>query len=266
MLKIYKNLVIAIAIIVVSLGFLTLFMLVDINLGPIKISSISTIMSEHSSVKKAQNALNTEQDNYKTTLKNLDTEKSSYKSEKQKYEAISDETVNVIKEATKQQNYSIEYMWIRLGNYAKTNNLSIVLVEPGGTAGSTGSGENTSTNTTTTPATKTATDTTTQTDKTAEQDTNKTAEQDANKTATDKDTSNKVPPANTDGNNTSTGTQTDNVLKIQVSGSYINVSDFIFEVENDKELRFKLDNISIEYVSGKTIKATFDVKNTIILK
>ncbi|MEG0872568.1 MAG: hypothetical protein RSG48_01190, partial [Clostridia bacterium] len=58
----------------------------------------------------------------------------------------------------------------------------------------------------------------------------------------------------------------DTVFKIQVSGSYIDVSDFIFEVENDKDLRFKLDNISIEYVSGNKIKANFDVKNLSIKK
>ena len=55
-------------------------------------------------------------------------------------------------------------------------------------------------------------------------------------------------------------------MKIQVKGSYMDISDFIFEVENDKALRFKLDNISIEYVSGTTIKANFDVKNLIIKK
>ena len=37
-------------------------------------------------------------------------------------------------------------------------------------------------------------------------------------------------------------------------------------IENDTELRFKLDNISMEYVSGTTIKTTFDVKNMIIKK
>ena len=86
-----------------------------------------------------------------------------------------------------------------------------------------------------------------------------------NTSSTGNDGTTLPPAANTDGENTEE-TQTDNVLKIQVTGSYINVSDFIFEVENDKDLKFKLDNISIEYVSGRTIKATFDVKNTIILK
>lgn len=237
MLKIYKNLIISISIIVVSLGLLALFALVDINIGPIKISSISTIMSEHDNVIKAQNSLITEQNNYKNTLLNLETEKSTYNTEKQKYEAISDETVSVIKEATKQQNYSIEYMWIKLGNYAKTNNLGIVLVEPGGTQSSDTTGANTSTSTTTTPAATTTTS-----------------------------SENKVPSANTDDDSDDETQDTDNILKIQVTGSYINVSDFIFEVENDKDLKFKLDNISIEYVSGRTIKATFDVKNTIILK
>lgn len=248
MLKIYKNLIISISIVVVSLGLLVLFALVDINIGPIRISSISTIMSEHDNITKAQNSLITEQNNYKNTLRNLDTEKTNYSTEKQKYESISDETISVIKEATKQQNYSIEYMWIKLGNYAKTNNLGIVLVEPGGTQGST----NTSTNTTTTtPATKSTSETNTNTTTTTSDTTN---------TTTD------VPSANVDGETADETQDSENILKIQVTGSYINVSDFIFEVENDKDLKFKLDNISIEYVSGRTIKATFDVNNTIILK
>jgi hypothetical protein len=261
MLKVYKNLLISISIIVVSLGLLTLFALVDINLGPIKISSISTIMSEHDNVVKAQASLTAEENNYKNTLKNLENEKNNYSTEKQKYEAISDETVSVIKEATKQQNYSIEYMWIKLGNYAKTNNLGIVLVEPGGTQGSGTNGTNTSTNTTTTtPAANSSTTTSNTTSSTNNSTTG--AE---NTSSTGNDGTTLPPAANTDGENTEE-TQTDNVLKIQVTGSYINVSDFIFEVENDKDLKFKLDNISIEYVSGRTIKATFDVKNTIILK
>ena len=138
-------------------------------------------------------------------------------------------------------------MWIKLGNYAKTNNLGIVLVEPGGTQGST----DTSTNTTTTPATKSTSETNTNTTTTTSDTTN---------TTTD------VPSANIDGETSDETQDSENILKIQVTGSYINVSDFIFEVENDKDLKFKLDNISIEYVSGRTIKATFDVKNTIILK
>ena len=221
MLKVYKNLLISILIIVVSLGLLTLFALVDINLGPIKISSISTIMSEHDNVVKAQASLTAEENNYKNTLKNLETEKSNYSTEKQKYEAISDETVSVIKEATKQQNYSIEYMWIKLGNYAKTNNLGIVLVEPGGTQGSGTNGTNTSTNTTTT--TPAATSSTTTSNTTSSTNNSTTGAENTSSTGNDGTT---LPPAaNTDGENTEE-TQTDNVLKIQVTGSYINVSDF----------------------------------------
>ena len=46
----------------------------------------------------------------------------------------------------------------------------------------------------------------------------------------------------------------------------MNTSDFIFEVENDTSLRFKLDNISMDYVQGTTIKTTFDVKNITVNK
>lgn len=259
MLEEYKKTIIFSSISVVILILIVVFCLVDISLGPIKISSISTILKQHTIITTAKNDLTTQQNLYKSAVSAQETEKKNFDSEKAKYDAISDETVNIIKEATAIENYSIEYMWIRLGNYAKTNNLSIVLVEPGGSS-SAGS-STTGTGTTTTPTS----------------DTTGTAATGANLGTTGTDatggagaagsgtaSANKDP--NTATGNNSAGSGSNSVLKIQVSGSYMNVSDFIFQVENDKELKFKLDNISMEYVSGTTIKATFDVKNIIIKK
>ena len=156
-------------------------------------------------------------------------------------------------------------MWIKLGNYAIKNNLSIVLVEPGGASDtssatktdSTESGETTSTpvssssQATTNQATTNQTTTNQTTDSTSQSSASDTV-QSANKSddATDTDTS--------DANG-------DKTLKINISGTYMNVSDFIFEVENDSELKFKLDNISMQ-PTGDGVSATFDVKNMIIVK
>ena len=65
---------------------------------------------------------------------------------------------------------------------------------------------------------------------------------------------------------TSASTSSSSALKIEIKGSYMNISDFIFEVENDTSLRFKLDNISMDYVKETTIKASFNVKNIVINK
>ena len=250
MIQEYKKLFVISGIAFVMFALLVLFVFVDISLGPIQICSISTILSQFNEVTTAEDDLLAKQNTYNTTLTSLERAKTSYQTEKDKYEAISDETIEVIKEATMQEEYSIEYMWVRLGNYAKVNNLEIVLVEPGG-GQLTDTSQSTNNTTTNTPVAKSNTTTTTSSN-TANNSTRAT-----DNIATD--------VKNADVSLSDAGNQ-GGMFKIQVSGSYMNVSDFVFAVENDNELRFKLDNISMEYVAGTTIKATFDVKNMIILK
>lgn len=48
-------------------------------------------------------------------------------------------------------------------------------------------------------------------------------------------------------------------LGLTVRGRYLDVVDFIFDVENDKELLFKLDNMSMTYDRDNKIIATFDI-------
>ncbi|MEG2348295.1 MAG: hypothetical protein RSB67_01430 [Clostridia bacterium] len=241
MLNNKKKLIIFIIISIVALGLFILFCLVDVNLGIIKFSSIKSLIDNHSIVSQAEETLIKAEDSYKTTKKSLEDEKLNYSKEKQKYEAISNETIDIIKDATTKEKYSIEYMWIRLGNYARVNNLSIIVVEPGGK-------ENTVIDKKDETKAATSDTTTTTTQETSQ-----------------KETAPKLPslefPNIGSGNNIE-----DTIFKIQVSGSYIDVSSFVFEVENDKELRFKLDNIVMEYVEGTTIKATFNVKNLTINK
>ena len=200
---------------VLIITMLVLMIVLDFDLGFLKLSSIQTLLGKHDEILTEENKLKTKKTEYENTLKKVDESKSSYDTEKAKYEAISDETINVIKEATTEEYYDIEYMWITLGNYAKSNNLSIIMSEPGGNF----------------------------------------TEASANK---DGSQSNEKTTSSTSSSNT--------MFKIQVTGSYLDVSDFIFEVENDKTLRFKLDNISMDYVSGNTIKASFNVKNLVINK
>ena len=140
-------------------------------------------------------------------------------------------------------------MWIKLGNYAKKNKLEIVMVEPGGKQSTNTNNNNSSSNSGSSTNNTNSNSTTTTTTTTSSPTTNNSTNSSAN-TSSD----------------TSASTSSSSALKIEVKGSYMNISDFIFEVENDTSLRFKLDNISMDYVEGTTVKASFDVKNIVINK
>lgn len=243
-----KKMIIISSILGVTVILIVLLMLLGANLIIVKIPSISSLVGEYGLVKKSEKDLSTAQGTYYTTVSNLEKAESDYDKQKNKYNSISDETINVIKEATTEESYNLEYMWIKLGNYAKKNNLEIVMVEPGGkqitntnnnSSNSGSSTDNTDSNSTTTTTTTTTSSSTTN-----------------NSTNSSTNTS----------SDTSASTSSSSALKIEVKGSYMNISDFIFEVENDTSLRFKLDNISMDYVKGTTIKASFNVKNIVINK
>lgn len=226
-----KKVIMFSTILSISIILLIVFALVDINLGVVKFSSVKSLIQKHEDITNSENDLIKAETTYGTAINKLETEKSNFETEKQKYNAITNETIDIVKNIKTEEKYSIEYMWIRLGNYARVNNLSIVLVEPGGSEITSTETNNTSNSTSKTVSSDSTND-------------------DINTTS-----------------NLMTPTTTNSALfKIQVTGSYIDVSSFVFEVENDKELRFKLDNIVMEYVSGTTIKATFNVKNLVINK
>lgn len=256
-----KKMIIVTSILAISIILLLVFMLLGVNLGFFRIPSVSYLLNEYNLVKKAEKELITTQDNYYNATNSLEKAQSEYNKQKNKYNSISDETINIIKEATTEETYNLEYMWIKLGNYAKKNNLEIVMVEPGGQTDS--SSQNTSSTTTTsnnasttaTNNTSNTTTTNTNTTTTTTSGNNASTENKDNKTSDNK-TSDKSNTSSTDSS----------VLKIQVTGSYMNTADFIFEVENDTALRFKLDNISMDYVSGTTIKTSFNVKNIVVNK
>lgn len=244
-----KKMIIISSILGVTVILIVLLMLLGANLIIVKIPSISSLVGEYGLVKKSEKDLSTAQGTYYTTVSNLEKAESDYNKQKNKYNSISDETINVIKEATTEESYNLEYMWIKLGNYAKKNNLEIVMVEPGGkqitntntnnnSSNSGSSTNNTNSNSTTTTTTTTSSSTTN------------------NSTNSSTNTS----------SDTSASTSSSSAFKIEVKGSYMNISDFIFEVENDTSLRFKLDNISMDYVKKTTVKASFDVKNIVINK
>lgn len=271
-----KKMIIVTSILAISIILLLVFMLLGVNLVFFRIPSVSYLLNEYNLVKKAEKELTTTQDAYYNATNSLEKAQSEYNKQKNKYNSISDETINIIKEATTEETYNLEYMWIKLGNYAKKNNLEIVMVEPGGQMDS--SSQNTSSTTTTsnnasTTANNNTSNTTTTTTTTATNNTSNTTTTNTNTTTTttsgnNASTENK--DNKTSDNKTSdksnTSSTDSSVLKIQVTGSYMNTADFIFEVENDTALRFKLDNISMDYVKGTTIKTSFNVKNIVVNK
>lgn len=240
-------------------GLTVLFCMLDVNLGFISTSSIEGIIAKREQLLNLEGKLESTESTYTNTKNKVETSKKAFTTAKNKYEAISDETIDLIKEATTEENYDIEYMWIKLGNYASVNNLKILLVEPGGTVTETTTGDSTKTDAANTKTSTTNTNKSTSNNASTPASST-TASTDASKAA------NTATVAATANNTTKSKTTDDTLLTVTLEGSYLNMSDFVFEVENDKELRFKLDNMEVTYVSGTTIKAKFNVKNVIMIK
>lgn len=214
-----KKLIIFSAISVVVLGIILVLMLVDIP--KLNLSSVKTLLNKNDEIVAKEAELTKEKAAYNTLLKNLENSKASFEKEKSKYDAISDDTIKIIRDSNTEENYSLEYLWVKIGDYAKRNSLSLVLIEPG----------------------------------------NKKAS-DSSETSSDKSV---VATDNTVNTNTS-GSENSGVLTIQVTGEYTNLADFVFQIENDSELRFKLDNINMALVSDSSIKLTFEVRDIIVYK
>ncbi|MEG1705556.1 MAG: hypothetical protein RR290_03155 [Clostridia bacterium] len=227
----------AIAVIVIISLVVSIFF-IDFDLGIFKIVSCNTLFSKYNTLKDMDSKLLSTKLRYTTAQQSVNTSIDEYTKQKNQYNAITDETIAIIKEATVDEKYNIEYMWIKLGNYATSNNLTLTIVEPGGKLEQAPP----DTNTETKQVTNTETTQSNQTDS-------------KEKSSTDLTINNNL-------NNSSSA----NELTIKVDGNYTNVSQFIFELENDKELRFKLDKIKMEYAGSNKITASFVVKKLVFKK
>lgn len=239
MINAKKMLIWEIILIIIIVGIITSVFIVELDLGIFKIMSPQKLVSQYDSIVDMNSRILTSKNNYDSSLKTIETAKKDYTREKEKYEGITDETIAIIKEATSDEQYNIDYIWITIGNYASVNNLSLTLVEPGGSASA-------SSTTPKSEETSTTTSTTTETKK-DDQVTSQTGDTEKASNTTPAPTS----PVKSSGSE----------FSIKVVGDYIDVSSFIFELENDIELKFKLDNIKMEYAGNNQITATFAVKN-----
>lgn len=231
-----------------------------IHLGPINAVSVSGIASKKGDVTSAKDDLDKAEAQYQVNMQSLEAAKKEFETQKEAYALISDETIATIKEATKEEEYFIEYLWITLGNYATKHNLSLAVIEPGGSVS-----QNTQTTTTKTDdPTSVSTGTGVTGNSSSVNSTNNAATTGSPTSGTQQNSEQTEQTTTTTTNDTLTSSS--NALTVQVKGSYINVADFVFEVENDKSLRFKLDNIKMKSAGGTEVVTSFNVKDFTVLK
>lgn len=208
MIKEYAKIIIMSVVLVLLLTGIVLMLVMDIDLGIFKSLSLANISDKKVSVDTLTQSELLEKIKHESKLDDLEKEKNAYEVSKEKFDKIDDSTIALVQEATTDEKYFIEYLWIVLGNYARDNDLLINIITPGSSS--------TSTETTGEDGTTVS-----------KPDIDTTIAQDA--------------------------------IKLIVKGRYVNVADFVYEVENDKELKFKLDNIKMEYTTDNMIQATFTV-------
>ena len=227
-MKKYTKLIILSVVLVVIIAVITLAMVFDFDLILFKNLSIAGIQNKKVNVQGLMVQQILEEQNNLTEKNNLQNSKNSFDVAKEEYENIDDSTIEQVREATKEEAYFIEYLWVVLGNYATANNVDISIITPGSTV---------------------ASDTTNNT-------ANAAGATGGSETETEQIQQNQM----------NTSTSLNSGIKITVQGRYANVADFVFDVENDKSLRFKLDNIKMEYSGDNEIKATFDVLSLAVTK
>lgn len=183
----------ALTLLTIALIILATFVAIDnIEIGKLKTYSINGLSEQAEITVTAEKNLDEKKVKLKQVQENLKLTLSQYTNTKAEYDNITEEQINMIREAYKEKQYYIEWLWVVLGNYATENNLAFGITEP---------------------------------------------------------------------ESSSTGT-----VKLAVVGTYSNVADFVFEVENDNELTFKLDNMSMKYYGANKITAIFDVLDMTVLK
>ena len=203
-MKKYVKLIVLSVVLLVLILLITLVMIFDVNLLLFNNLSIAGIQEKKVAVEELMAEEQKEETNYSNAKDALKKSKDSFDLAKEKYENIDDSTIAIVQEATKEEKYFVEYLWIVLGNYAEANGLNIDIITSATTNSTSGSA--------------------------------------------------------------STTTSAKNGIKIVIEGRYANVADFVFDVENNKELRFKLDNIKMTYLRNNLIQATFDVLSLAVLQ
>lgn len=219
-MKKYTKLIILSVVLLVLITIITLAMTFDLDLKIFKNLSIAGIQEKKMAVEVLMQKEIMEQANNAAAKADLQTSKNSFDVAKEAYENIDKSTIEVVQEATKDEKYFIEYLWIVLGNYASANNVAINIITPGSTQSS---------------------------------------------NATNGEAGQSGEPTEPDVGGTTSGSTASTGIQITIEGRYANIADFVFDVENDKSLRFKLDNIKMTYSGNNKVKTTFDILSLAVL-
>ena len=225
-MKKYEKIIILSSVLVVLITLIVLVMIYDVSFPFFKSLSVDGIKTLKTNVNTLIMQEATEVTNNKSAKDKLNLAKNNFDVAKNEYESIDESTIEIVQEATKQEDYFIEYLWVVLGNYSRANGLSIHILTPGSSFTENATTEN-----------------------------NENAKEDA-----------KQETSGTTGSTTSELSAINNGIKIVVEGRYANLADFVFDVENDKELSFKLDNIKMSYAGDNKVQAIFDVLNLSVKK
>lgn len=127
---------------------------------------------------------------YGAMVSKLESAKSNFDTNQKAYETLAaSASEKDIAEANKEEKYLLDYLWIKIGNYANENDIK-VLIDP--------------------------------------------------------DISNRL-------------------VNFDVTGSYISIINFIYDLENDEELAFDVDNLIMEGADTADTKATFTVSNVLVV-
>ena len=121
-----KNIIRMIATLVAT-ALVILLMVKGLSIGSIKVYSISEIIEENSKLDNEINDLNKlKNEDYKKSLDSLSSSTKSLETSKQSYlDEASISTDSEIKEATISQNYSMEYLWNKVGSYATEEGVNL---------------------------------------------------------------------------------------------------------------------------------------------
>ena len=121
-----KNIIRMIATLVAT-ALVILLMVKGLSIGSIKVYSISEIIEENSKLDNEINDLNKlKNEDYKKSLDSLSSSTKSLETSKQSYlDEASISTDSEIKEATISQNYSMEYLWKKVGSYATEEGVNL---------------------------------------------------------------------------------------------------------------------------------------------
>lgn len=116
-----------ISILLILLIILTALCIKDgINIGPLQVSGVSQLKQASDGLTKEINNAKTANENYENKLSKLKTDITELTKAKEKcLSRINASTESQLQDATQTKNYTIEYLWSRVGNHATKNGVNI---------------------------------------------------------------------------------------------------------------------------------------------